>query len=224
MTKHFLRDLEELSAELLQLTRAVEDQLSTALSCIMARDAETARRVIDTDDDIDRREVKLEEDALKILALHHPVASDLRFLIAAIKINNDLERIADIAANIAKRALDLTRLAPVAPPDSFEEMADRARLMVRQAITALVRRDAALAVQVTREDDAVDQLNRALAKHLRERMKDCPAEQIDPLMRWMTAVRHVERVADLAVNIAEDVIYMIEGEIVRHKRPGAAPG
>lgn len=224
MSKHLLRDLEELSSELLQLSRVVEDQLSTALSCLMARDGDAALKVVDADDDIDRMEVKLEENALKVLALHQPVAADLRFVIASIKINNDLERIADIAANIAKRAVDVARLPPVAPPEAFEEMAERARLMVRQSITALIRRDSVLAKQVTREDDAVDQLNRQITRHLRERMKDCAPEQVDAMLRWMSAVRHVERVADLSVNIAEDVIYMTEGEIVRHKRPSASPG
>ncbi|TAH37284.1 MAG: phosphate signaling complex protein PhoU [Planctomycetota bacterium] len=224
MTKHLLRDLEQLSSELLQLTRKVEDQLSAALACVMTRDAENANKVIQTDDEIDRMEVKLEEDALKILALHQPVASDLRFIIAAIKINNDVERIADLAANIAKRAVELSHMAPVAPPDSFEEMAEKARLMVRQAITALIRRDAVLAKQVTREDDTVDQLNRQIARHLRERMKDCAPDHIDPLMRWLSAVRHLERVADMSVNIAEDVIYMVEGDIVRHTRSSGSPG
>ncbi|MBC8328536.1 MAG: phosphate signaling complex protein PhoU [Planctomycetes bacterium] len=217
MTKHLLRDLGEFTDNLLRLTAAVEEALADALNAILARDPELARRVVAGDREIDRLEVRLEEDALKILALHAPVARDLRYLVAAIKIDNDLERIADMAANIARRAVELAAYQPVQPPAGIEEMAARTRQMVRQAIHALVNRDPGLAQQVREEDDAVDDLNRAMLQELEERLKAGGPGQVEPLLRWFGVVRNLERVADLATNIAEDVLYLIEGEIVRHR-------
>ncbi len=217
MNKHFARDLQRLSDNVLRLTAAVEDALSGALGAILARDAERARRVVEGDDAIDEMEVQIEEEALKILALHTPVAGDLRFLIAVIKIDNDLERIADIASNIAKRTLDFEKHAPVEPPKGFEEMTTRARGMVRQAIHSLIGRDTEIARSVLEEDDAVDALDRRIIQDLENRLKNAVTEHVDPLLRWVGVVRNVERIADLATNVAEDLIYMVEGEIVRHK-------
>lgn len=215
MTKHFLRDLEDLEDEVLRLAERVEDALGNALDSILARDTALAASVIEGDEDIDRHEVELEEDALKILALHAPVAADLRYLIAVIKINNDLERIGDIAANIASRAIDLNDLRPVGAPDRFDLMAQRTRTMVREAIRALVHRDAGMARKVLASDDAVDALQTEILQRLEDAMRNRP-EDVAPLMRWSSVVRNVERIADNATNIAEDVIYMEEGVIVRH--------
>ncbi|KAA3611667.1 MAG: phosphate transport system regulatory protein PhoU [Planctomycetota bacterium] len=217
MTKHLLRDLDQLSSDLLRLTYAVEDALTQALNCLMARDVEGARAVVRGDVQIDEMEVQLEEDALKVLALHQPVAGDLRFIVAAIKINNDLERIADHAAKLAKRAIELADLTPVQPPARFEEMADKVRAMVRAAIQALIKRDPDKARVVLLHDDEVDALHLELVTRLRKNILSGEPESVDPLLRWVTSVRGLERVADLATNIAEDVLYMIEGEIVRHR-------
>ena len=217
MTKHFLRDLGQLSDNLLRLTAVTEDALADALSSILSRDEALAQKVIDGDAAIDQMEVKLEEDALKILALHAPVAGDLRFLIAAIKINNDLERIADIAVNIAKRAKQLAARTPLEPPHHFPEMASRVRLMVRHAIQALVRRDPRMAQSVRDDDDAVDDYQTEILQALEDRLKSCERSEVDPLLRWSGVVRNLERAADLATNIAEDVQYMTDGAIVRHE-------
>jgi len=217
MTRHLFQDLDRLSDDLLRLTSAVEEALSRALHALMARDPVAAEEVVAGDDEIDRMEVALEEEALKILALHQPVAGDLRFLVAAIKMNNDLERIADIAANLARRARDLAAMEPVEPPEGLEEMAGLARKMVRGAIHALIRRDAAEAERIRELDDRVDDWNRRILADIARRLTSCEPVRVDPLLRWYTAVRNLERVADLATNLAEDVIYLERGEIVRHR-------
>lgn len=216
MTKHLLRDLEELGESLMRMSIATENALAKALDAILTRNVEEAKEVVVGDAEIDRMEVALEEEALKILALHVPVASDLRFVIAAIKINNDLERIADVAANVAKRAVDLAKKPPVPAPEGFDEMAQRARTMLREAIRSLVKRDQALAGKVLAEDDEVDALERRILQALEDRMQEAP-DEIPALLRWVSAVRAVERIADGATNVAEDVIYLEEGEIVRHQ-------
>lgn len=215
MTKHLLRDLEQLGDDLVRMTSATEAALGRALDSILARDVEMAREVVDGDVEIDRMEVHLEEDALKILALHVPVAADLRFVVSAIKINHDLERIADIAANIAKRTIEIAGMPPVAPPEQFDVMAHRTRTMLREAILALVRRDPALAKHVCAEDDEVDALHRKIIGDLEARMRREP-DNVPALLRWVNSVRNLERIADGATNVAEDVIYLEEGEIIRH--------
>ena len=215
MTKHFMRDLGSLADLLLSVSNRCEDAFGRAIDCILARDTESAKDVVAGDAVIDDLEVQLEEEALKILALHAPVASDLRFLVASIKINNDLERIGDIASSIAKRALDLEHLEPVDPPEDFVEMAQQTRTMVREAIQCLVTRDADRARALMAMDDRVDDLNRHILKRTEERMM-VERTAIPALMRWANVVRLVERIADYATNIAEDIVYMEEGDIVRH--------
>lgn len=227
MTKHLLRDLEQLADDLLHMTTATETAFARALESILTRDAVLAQKIVDGDVEIDRMEVHLEEDALKILALHVPVASDLRFVVSAIKMNHDLERIADIAANIAKRTVELSSLPPVTPPEGFDTMAQQARTMLREAILALVRRDPALGRRVCEADDQVDLLQRQILKQLEERMMREP-QNIPALLRWTNAVRNIERIADGSTNLAEDVIYLEEGEIIRHRgariRPAGGAG
>jgi phosphate transport system protein len=204
-----------LADQLLVIGTRCEDAFGAAIDSILSRDTESAIHVVEGDAAIDKLEVELEEDALKILALHAPVASDLRFLIAAIKINNDLERIGDIASNIAKRAIDLDSLTPTSPPLDFADMAQRTRVMVREAIQCLVKRDEQRARALMALDDKVDDLNRTILASLEQRMVEEP-EAIPALLRWAGVVRLVERIADYATNIAEDIIYLEEGDIVRH--------
>lgn len=210
-----MRDLGLLADHLLLVSNHCEDAFGRAIDCILARDTAAAKSVVAGDEIIDDLEVQLEEEALKILALHAPVAGDLRFLIASIKINNDLERIADIASNIAKRTLDLERMEPIDPPEDFVEMAQQTRTMVREAIQSLVNRDVDRARALIALDDRVDDLNREILQRIEERMVEQPPA-IPALMRWGNVVRLVERIADYATNIAEDIIYMEEGDIVRH--------
>lgn len=215
MTNHFMRDLGELADHMLQVSSLCEEAFRKSIDSILARDVEGAREVVAGDAAIDDLEVLLEEEALKVLALHAPVAGDLRFIVSAIKINNDLERIADIAANIAKRTIDLESLPPTTPPKHFDEMAQQTRTMVRETIQALIHRDEDRARALMELDDKVDDLNREILARIEERMLEEP-EAIPALMRWANVVRLVERIADYATNIAEDIIYMEEGEIVRH--------
>jgi len=217
VTKQLLRDLEQISNDLLRLTAAAEDAVSQALSAILSRDLELARAVIIGDERIDRMEVQLEEDCLKVLALHQPVAGDLRFVIAAIKITNDLERIGDMAKSSAKRAIEIGNGPPIEPPEGFEQMADDVRAMIRNAIHSLVRSDSHLARKVLARDDEVDRQYRVMLKDLLHRMIKGADDELDPLLRWQGMLRCMERAADLATNIAEDVIYLVEGEIVRHQ-------
>lgn len=215
MTNHFMRDLGNLADHLLQVSSRCEEAFGKAIDSILSRDTVRAKEVVEGDKVIDDLEVLLEEEALKILALHAPVAGDLRFIVAAIKINNDLERIADIAANIAKRTLDLERLAPTSPPERFDEMAQQTRTMVRETMQALINRDEKRAHLLPAMDDQIDDLQREILFRIEERMREEP-EAVPALMRWANVVRLVERIADYATNIAEDVIYMEEGDIVRH--------
>lgn len=215
MTNHFMRDLGELADHMLQVSSLCEEAFRKSIDSILARDVESAREVVAGDAAIDDLEVLLEEEALKVLALHAPVAGDLRFIVSAIKINNDLERIADIAANIAKRTIDLENLPATTPPEHFDEMAQQTRTMVRETMQALIHRDEDRARALMELDDKVDDLNREILARIEERMSEEP-EAIPALMRWANVVRLVERIADYATNIAEDIIYMEEGEIVRH--------
>jgi phosphate transport system protein len=217
MSLHLLHDLESLKQSLLGICAMVEKSVALAVRALEAQDAKTAREVIDGDDLIDRREVEIEEEALKILALHQPVATDLRWIVATIKINNDLERIGDLAVNIAQR---VERLAGQGAPQSrldLGSMEEKVMAMLRDSLDSLFRMDVALAWRVCEADDAVDAQNRQMYERVRESLAAHPSD-VDFLIHAMGVSRNLERVADHATNIAQDVIYMITGEIVRHRQ------
>lgn len=216
MALHMQRELDKLKRKVLSLSALAEESLQKAVEALEERDAALARRIIEADYAIDQMEVEVEEDCLKLLALYQPVAIDLRFIIATIKINSELERIGDLAVNIAERAEYLATHGRVDVPFDFAGMADKARAMVARALDALVNMDARLARQVCAADDEVDAMNREMYDKVKDTMRKHP-EWIDQLVHILSTSRHLERVADHATNIAEDVIYMIEGEIVRHR-------
>jgi len=216
MALHMQRAFDRLKRKVLSLSALVEESLQKSVKALEERDGALARRIIDADVETDQKEVEVEEECLKILALHQPVAIDLRFIIAAIKINNDLERIGDLAVNIAERAEYLATQKRPDEPFDFAAMADRARSMLRRALDALVNMDACLAREVCADDDEVDAMNRQMYDQVKDAIHRRP-EKVDALIHILSASRHLERVADHATNIAEDVIYMIEGEIVRHR-------
>lgn len=222
MALHMLRELDKLKRKMLSLSALAEESLRKAVEALEKRDAALARRIIDADYEIDQMEVEVEEDCLKLLALYQPVAIDLRFVIATIKINSDLERIGDLAVNIAERAEYLAMHDRVDVPFDFAGMAEKARMMVRRALDSLVNMDARLARQVCAADDEVDAMNRRMYDQVKDAMRRHP-EWIDQLVHILSTSRHLERVADHATNIAEDVIYMIEGEIVRHRTEDYKP-
>jgi phosphate transport system protein len=216
MAIHLQREIERLKKQILTLSAVVEDNVQKAVKAISDRDERLAHRVIDRDFDIDQMEVEVEEECLKILALHQPVAIDLRFIIAVLKINNDLERIGDLAVNIAERAIYLSARQAVNVPFDLPKMATLTQTMLHQALDALVNLDAGLASSVCLADDEVDSMNRAMYTQVELEIGLHP-DQIDGLINLLAVSRQLERIGDHATNIAQDVIYMIEGQIVRHR-------
>lgn len=215
MSVHLHKELEQLKSKLLYLGGMTESCMRKAGLALKTMDAALAREVIEADNQVDLKEVEIEEDCLKILALHTPVANDLRFVIATLKINNDLERVSDLAVNIAERVIYLQKRPPVPIPFDFESMWQKALAMIKNALDAFVRSDVALARKVCDDDDAVDSINKAMYAQVYEGIRKAP-EHVESLIHYLSVSRHLERVADYATNIAEDVIYMIEGKIVRH--------
>jgi phosphate transport system protein len=216
MSKHLERDLKRVEKGILSLGSLVEEAVNRAILALVSRRTDLAQEVIDGDAAIDEREVEFEEDCLKALALHQPVAQDLRFLVAALKVNRMLERMGDLAVNIAKCAIRLAKEAPVEAPLDFPHMVATVRNMVRQSLDSLVQGDPQLAYEVLAQDDDVDSALRQIHNVLKELMKAHP-DTIEGAVNTLIASRHLERIADYATNIAEDVVFMVEGEIIRHQ-------
>lgn len=222
MSKHLERDLDHLQRDILSQAAAVEHAIHLAIRALQERDTDLARQVIDGDSAIDREENHVEEECLKILALHQPVAGDLRRIASALLINVDLERMADFAEDIAERALFLAGAPSLPIPPRLQRMTDLTTSMVRQSLDAFVNLDARLARRVCRLDDEVDRYNKEIIEEVIRHMQKSP-EMVEPGLSMFSATRHLERIADHATNIAENVIYLVEGEIVRH-RPAAVTG
>jgi phosphate transport system protein len=216
MAPHLHAAIEKLKLRLIEVGTYVEENLLLSVDALSSRDTEKAEKVIANDDAIDEIEVDFEEECLKILALHQPVAIDLRFIVAALKINNDLERIGDLAVNIAERTLFLAQHPPVNMIVDFQPMAIKVRWMLKKSLDSLVKQDLEIARRVCDADDEVDDMNREMYSLIQNAMKESP-EKIEVLIHVLSTSRHLERTADHATSIAEDVIYMIEGEIVRHR-------
>jgi len=215
MTKHFRKELESIKKRILTLGALVEDRVRLAAQAVDQIDAEIAQRIIKTDYEVDEMEVEIEEECLKVLALHQPVAVDLRFIIAVIKINNDLERIGDQAVNIAQR-VEIIAKRPK-PPFLFDyaEMGQKAQRMLKMSLDALVNLDVDIAYKVITMDDEVDQIKKDAYDKIKQAIKDLP-ERVGYYINLLLISRHLERLADHATNIAEEVIYLVEGEIYRH--------
>ena len=216
MPQHLRREIENLKKKILVLGARTEEAVRRATFSIQERNRELAIQVIENDYEIDQYEVEIEEDCLKILALHQPVAIDLRFIVAVLKINNDLERIGDLAVNIAERAEFLAAREPVGVSLDFVTMADKAQTMLKMSLDALVNLSVETAQQVRSSDDEIDAMNRQMYLKVQEALLNKP-DRIESLIHLLSVSRHLERIADHATNIAEDVIYMIEGQIVRHQ-------
>jgi phosphate transport system protein len=215
MTRHFQNELIKIKKMILSLGAAVEERVEMAKSAIDDRNAELAGRIIKQDFEIDEMEVEVEEECLKVLALHQPVAGDLRFLVAVIKINNDLERIGDQAVNIAERVVFISRQDATDFVFDYSIMAEKAAVMLKMSLDALVNLDVDLALKVCLLDDEVDDIKVAAYDKIKEAMTKDP-NNLGYYINLLLISRHLERLADHATNIAEEVIYMIEGEIVRH--------
>jgi len=216
VTRHFQNEIDRLKKKILHLAALVEESLRLAVRAVSDRSVEIADRVIDGDPVIDSLEIEVEEDCLKILALHQPVAADLRYVVAVLKINNDLERIADLAVNIAERARDQARCAHMAVAFDLTAMLDRAVTMVRKSVDSLVAQDTDMAREVRLEDDVIDEMHRAMFHMIQQLLRENP-DKVEYLVCLLSVSRNLERIADHATNIAEDVVYMIEGVIVRHR-------
>ncbi len=215
MPKRFHRELEKIKKRILSLGALVEDRVHKVISAIETRDIGIVRWVVESDPEIDAIEVEIEEECLKIMALHQPVAVDLRFLIAVIKINNDLERIADEAVNIAERLTIVLRHPRQEFTFDYSMMAGKAENLLKMSLDSLVNLDLNLAREVISLDDEIDQLDHRAYDEIKEAMQKNPA-YMGYWINLFSVSRHIERIADHAVNIAEEVIYLIEGEIVRH--------
>ena len=216
MTIHLQREIERLKKHILRLSAVVEESFQRAVKSLEERDSYLAQLVMESDFEIDKMEVEIEEECLKILALYQPVTVDLRFIVAVLKINNDLERIGDLAVNIAERAAFLATQERINIPFDFSGMARKAKSMLKRSLDALMKMDALLAREVCASDDEVDAMNREMYMLVQEGIRNQP-EHLEGLIHVLSASRHLERIADHATNIAEDVIYMIKGEIVRHR-------
>ncbi len=222
VSKHLERDIEALEQLLLAMSAQVECMIGKAWRALSERDQQLATEVIDADASVDQQEVHIEEECLKILALHQPVAIDLRRTATILKVNNDLERIADLAVNIAERAVRLRNATDFEIPASLRTMAESARVMLANALNALVRLAPDAALRVCEADDEVDRCNAEVVTDLYQGMLQDPS-RIGPSIHCLAVARHLERIGDLATNIAEDVVYLVRGDIARHRHSAPSP-
>ncbi|MEX2175917.1 MAG: phosphate signaling complex protein PhoU [Pirellulaceae bacterium] len=223
MSKHLQRDIDRLNNELLTISSVVEEMIDKATLALSERKYDLADQVVGSDSFVDQREVHVEEECLKMLALHQPVAVDLRRIATVMKVNNDLERIADLAVSIAQRAKAMDECPAFPQLEVLPRMVVLATQMVRGAMDAFVNMDAVSARRIMAMDSSVDQYNRDIIADLQIIMQKRP-ELVAAALHCFSAVRHIERIADHATNIAEDVVYLVEGDIVRHRhnQPDAA--
>jgi len=210
-------EIEALKEKILLMGAKVEQDIHQAVKALKERDDVLARRVIENDRGINDLEIEVDELCHVILATQQPMAGDMRFITSAMKINSDLERMGDLAVNIAERAINLNRQAPLKPLLDIPRMADIAQEMVRISLDSLVNRDAEAARHVCERDDEVDQLNDQIFRELISYMT-CDPGTIQRALDLILVARNLERVADHATNVAEDVIYMLQGKDIRHRR------
>ncbi|QPJ65146.1 MAG: phosphate signaling complex protein PhoU [Candidatus Nitrohelix vancouverensis] len=213
---HLEREITRLKDLILSLGTKVEENVQNSVKSLVERQTELAMKVIESDTEIDQMEVEVEEECLKILALYQPVANDLRFIVSILKINQDLERVGDLSSNVAERAVFLASKEDLPIPQEIHLMADKVKEMLKESLNAFVNADALMARNVCAKDDEVDDLNREMYVQMEEAMRRNP-ERISGYIHILSASRYLERIADHATNVAEDVIYLAEGEIIRHR-------
>jgi len=220
--RHFHEELSQLKQRLLAMSGEAEDAVGHAVEALLGRDPERAQAVIAGDHAIDLLESSIEEQGFQLIALHQPMAKDLRLIFSAIRIVNDLERVGDHAVNIAQSAERLMEYPHIVPEPEIVEMARLARQMLADALSAFVRGDAPLAREVCRRDDAVDALNDSVYRILFTHMMEDP-RLIGAGMELLLVSRNLERVADLATNVAEDVVFLVEGKTIKHHAEDGRP-
>jgi len=210
-------EIDKLRKLISSLATRVEESVRKAALSILERQPELAVSVIDLDQEIDDMEVEVEEECLKILALHQPVARDLRYIVTVLKMNNDLERIGDLAKNCAQQSVHVAEQRGLVIPYDLKGMAEKVQKMLQCSLDALVESDSLLARKVLEADDEVDAIDAQMYPDVQAAIREHP-EQMQSLIRLLKVAQNLERIGDHATNIAEDVIYMIEGNIVRHRR------
>ena len=215
MERHFHHQLEDFKEALLRMAALVESQIANAVKALVERDSALCDRVIEGDHPINSMEIEIDERCISLLALQQPFARDLRFIATAMKINLDLERMGDIAVNIAKRAKRLNDLPVVKPLIDIPRMATLAQLMAKESLDAFVRRDEALARSVCARDDRVDNLQDQIFRELLTYMMEDP-QTIPQALQLIFISRHIERIADHATNIAESVVFISQGKVIKH--------
>ncbi len=213
--RHFERELEQLKAKLLEMSALVESAVYRSVQGVVEKNEELAQQVLRNEGRINQLEIEIDDMAISLLALQAPLAADLRLVTAAIKINNDLERMGDLSVSIAQSALALIREPLIRPLIDIPHIAGLAQGMVRKALDAFVNRDAELARSVLASDDAVDNMRTASYHELMSFMESNP-QQIPQALYLLSVVRNLERIADHATNVAEDVLFLIKGIDVRH--------
>lgn len=215
-SREYERELQEIKEGLLYLGALTERAIAGGVTALLEKDSALAAKVICEDDQIDALDVELEERCIRLLALRQPAARDLRFITTAIKINGHLERIGDMAANIAEKVIILNDIPQIKPYIDLPRMAEIARDMIRESLDAMVREDIALANRVREEDAVIDQLNEQIFRELLTFMMEDP-RKIQPSLYIMQISKNLERIADHAEGIADMVVYMITGESIRHR-------
>jgi phosphate transport system protein len=213
--RHFDQELVDLRELLLRMAGRAEEQMRSGLTAVKRLDAQAAQQTILGDRDVDALELEIEEQAINLLARRQPMAGDLRTLVAVLKISNDLERVGDHAVNIAQCAKRLAEAFPMPQPSELDQMAELATGMLRDAITAFIERDVALARNVCMRDEEVDRYNDTVFRLMLSRMAD-NTNTVIPALQMMLVARNLERVADLATNLGEDVIYIVEARTIKH--------
>jgi phosphate transport system protein len=215
MQRHFDEELKTLKEKILRMGAMVEEQITHAIKALVDRDSDLARRVIENDHRVNALDVEIDEDCLRLIALHQPMAGDLRFLTTAMKISTELERMSDLAENISERVTELNEEPQLKPYIDIPRMAEWAQRMVKESLDAFVNRNAELARKVCRDDDFIDNSNHQIFRELLSFMIEDP-QTTTRAIRISFISKYLERIADHATNIAELVVYLVEGKIIRH--------
>ncbi|RKY37725.1 MAG: phosphate transport system regulatory protein PhoU [Candidatus Omnitrophota bacterium] len=215
MERHFDNELQNLKEKLVEMAEIVEEMIKLAVEGLKERKKELLQKVFDNEKDVNLRQIENDDLALKLIALHQPAASDLRLLVTAIKISSDLERIADQAVNISERGMDLLDEPPLKPLIDIPRMAEIAQAMVKDAIDAFVNGNSDLAHEVCKRDDMVDDLNDQIFRELLTYMMQ-DTKNVPRALKLLLVARHLERIADHATNIGEEVYYIVKGKDIRH--------
>lgn len=216
--RHLDEELAELKTKLVHMASLAEDQIDKALAALVKRDSALAYRVIERDHEVNALDVEIDEDCIRLLALHQPAARDLRLVTTGMKISTELERISDLAENVCERTIELNEEPQLKPYIDIPRMGNLARIMVKESIDAFVKDDSALARKVLAHDDLVDELMEQIFRELLSFMIEDP-HTISRAIRLSFIAKYIERVADHATNIAELVVYLVEGKIIRHTSP-----